>query len=98
MCAQLLGLKDAQEATRDRWCQPGGACTIEMAAGFRVCLSQGPTVAGHQTATTELEVEPKAVGPVERWILALRARETKDASGMGDETREHFPDMMVVED
>ena len=38
-------------------------------------LFEIPTVAGHQTALTELEVEPKAVGLVNSWILSLRVKD-----------------------
>ena len=38
--------------TQTLWSRPGGACVVEMAAGFRVHLSQGPTFAGHQKAVT----------------------------------------------
>ena len=65
--------------TQKLWSRPGGACVVEMAAGFRVHLSQGPILAGCQRAATKLAVEPEAAGLVERWILALQASRMRRA-------------------
>ena len=59
---------------------------------------RGPTVCGRPTATTELEVVPKAAAAVTAWILALRPLGEKDAAAMAGETHARFPHLAVEED
>ena len=59
----------------------GSACSVHMAAGFRVHFTQGPTVCRRPTAVTKFELEPKAAAASEKWLLALQAKPERDAAG-----------------